>query len=522
MSGTDLPLVPNTPETVLSSAALPARTPPHPQALALHAIQTEGRIDKISRDLLNEIVDSIPSKVTRASFDESRQSTDKLFDVLRVATPEQRQGFVAEMITLALSGEVGRKYVEGKLSAILRYSPPAERAATVKGLLVDQENKEQIGLAERILRISSDLKTLAEVVENVGAETFAQQINPLREYVAHLVIGIDIRQSKQPEKLGANAKIGTIVRRLAELTETLKERIEICDSQPELAQTRVAKMYRDAAKYNLNWIRRELKDPESAGVVGFREFANMMIMKSALEANYCVSLTVARTKQIEEQRRWTTTDIEDIAHVFGKIGEGRILFTPLLHEIRRVASIKDEDAKEEDDDDLVTFAVRHSDGCIEVSDEAIDDKGLKKQYDGLSSLRPALCHEIGHGLQIGKHCALSINSAKERINGPGDALYDFDRWLEISGWIVYDRKRWKSAHDDQAVLIDQKSTLPLETPVQHEGKWLVLRMDKDEKMLYAHRFDAEFSLRDYSRTTPWEDWAEAFTEYMLLPESGGR
>jgi hypothetical protein len=37
-------------------------------------------------------------------------------------------------------------------------------------------------------------------------------------------------------------------------------------------------------------------------------------------------------------------------------------------------------------------------------------------------------------------------------------------------------------------------------------------------LLFCHRSDAEFSLNDYALTDPIEDFAEAFTDYILCPD----
>ncbi len=485
---------------------------------SLELTQGIDKLELFTRDLLLEIVETLPSKALRLSFSQKELSTSSLMEVLKLASPETRKGFVNEMLTLALSGEEANEYVAGRLSKILKLANSEERAELVSNLICTPASEKSLLLAEKILRISPDLNFLAEVVNKVGVDTLIQlERREFTEYVATLGIGIGVREADHPPLLNPTTTGKTILARIDQLKEVLQERIELCDTYDQLAKSKAAGVQRSAAEENIKYLTREAKRCESVGEL--RDLTNRVIVKSAIEGIYGINLSAEKDKKGRYVRQWNMDDLEDIAKVLNAIGEGRVLFTPLLTEVSRVRKVAEEGSESEDESDEVPFAVRHfKSGRIDVSDDAIHDEFLEKKYDGVSSLQVALAHEIGHGLQLGRESNLVYDTSNDRIAGPADSLYDFGRWLEISGWIIFDSKRVQIKHDKQAALIDQKHEFALGIPVQYQGQWMIFRWDSGEKTLYAHRFNAEFSLRDYAKTSPWEDWAEAFAEYTVLPK----
>ena len=60
--------------------------------------------------------------------------------------------------------------------------------------------------------------------------------------------------------------------------------------------------------------------------------------------------------------------------------------------------------------------------------------------------------------------------------------------------------------------------LPLDTACWFEGEEVIFQYDEDTQVLIRYDANSQFSSRWYARTSPWEDFAEAFSEYLLAPE----
>lgn len=89
--------------------------------------------------------------------------------------------------------------------------------------------------------------------------------------------------------------------------------------------------------------------------------------------------------------------------------------------------------------------------------------------------------------------------------------------MEISEWTVYERSRYTRGESAGTIILDG-ITLPLGESVTVGNTEVVLQYDGWRNVLISYRADSEFSNRWYAKSSPWEDFAEAFSEYLFLPE----
>jgi hypothetical protein len=182
-----------------------------------------------------------------------------------------------------------------------------------------------------------------------------------------------------------------------------------------------------------------------------------------------------------------------------------VLTTEHLDEIQLVADLGQ-----------YVLGARFPDGVIRIATCTIDHVYVSLAYGGVSSLEHTLVHEIGHGIQMGKNGGSFTQNGSGGVEiHPGDPRCNFDEFVKISGWSLVDPARYHSSNLGQSVNLDGVE-LPLEVPVQHQGKGIILSFYGGK--LFAHDAFSPFSLVPYSRTSPWEDWAEAFAEYYLKPD----
>lgn len=358
-----------------------------------------------------------------------------------------------------------------------------------------------------IFKSSRDIEELALLTRLVGLDDpgFAGT-RDLKELIALASLGPEMRHAKIPKPVSSRAPRDTVNRKLDEIKTCLLERIATCAGHIELEDTRTHKEFMLAALYNLDYLKEERKGKKSTPEL--RELANMLIAKIGVESRFCVALTCETDDEGVITSRWTAKDVKDVQTALTEIPENRVLFTPQLFRIERVEG-----------NGGATLGSRDYTGTIELADATIDNKPLVERYRGISSLTSTLTHELGHALQIG-----SIISAVGKLHmdghtfrGPADPAYDFERYMEISGWTTFARKEYRLKDGGQSVVLRGKEYL-MDVPTVIDGRGMMLVYDESDKRLYGYPLDAKFSVGTYCRTSPWEDWAEAFTDYILLPK----
>ena len=132
-------------------------------------------------------------------------------------------------------------------------------------------------------------------------------------------------------------------------------------------------------------------------------------------------------------------------------------------------------------------------------------------YPKVSSLQVVLTHELGHSIQLGRDGGGVVGDHYT----PGEASFDFDEFVRLGGWAVYLPDSYQITNGGAAVKIEGHE-YPIDRPVKFHGEFVTFLFDGWQ--LSSYKSAAPFSLRWYSRTTPWEDWAEGFAEYNLMPQ----
>jgi hypothetical protein len=413
------------------------------------------------------------------------------------------------------------------LPHLVRYSVNGERADLIRHLLNHREGNHRLAtkLVIDILRSCQSLEQLREVVQTVGREELSHLASrQVREFVAWAVIGTAMRAAKVPQSVSTRLDLERADARIVELRAALNERIDIANADPILRGTEVAKRFRKIANEDLAYLERQLKrfkatermasrrskegSPEAA-IRRRRGLVSTMVEMMKVEFTFGINLTCEKNRLGRNVRVWKVEEVKKIHDLLSKkIPEGLTLFTPHLKEFRRVAG-KGGDYN----------GLRDRDGQIHISDDGINDTIFAKQFDMRSPLLAILAHEQGHSLHIGegRTAKTLISSRDGKILGPHDHFFNGAEFAELSGWRGYELSRCKIQHNGQAILIDGQ-THPLDAPTRFQGRVVVFEYDSSEKLVFSYNAEAPFSARSYSRSSPWEDAAESFTEYVLMPQ----
>ena len=388
----------------------------------------------------------------------------------------------------------------GSLPRLLRSASTQERIVLVDELMAARRSGPRNHLVAAILRESNDLEQLKMIVAGVGAQRLMQSRSPsVREFVAWATVGARVQQMVIPAELSKYSGSRSIERRRIELIEVCSAAERVLESSGKFGRSELAKQYR----HIISELRSELGDPRLTDCSSRRGVEQLNLIRQRLN----IGLRYALLLSEDPSRSWRARDLEDIREVFERLPQGKILFTPRLFEIRRV---------EQDDPD--TQGERHEDGLIRILDIAIDDQLQQVRNHGISSLQSVLTHELGHALQLGAS-AYRMRFSRQQLQfvGMSDPSYDFGHYMQLSGWAIVAPEHYKIAYFGDALIIDDQ-LLPLDTPLLYNGAAVEFRFDPEDEILYAVNPFARYSLGSYAKTNPWEDWAEAFCEYVLLPQ----
>ena len=327
----------------------------------------------------------------------------------------------------------------------------------------------------------------------------------IKEVVALSTLGTSLRNASLPEDLNDTATEHETLQTLEEIAEALQERASIVQAESSLIETVAARNFLATALYDLEYMQSAKEQATSNEELV--ELANEMIAKIEIEFYYAVVLTHEEASFFSPGAAWSVSELESINSALESLPEGLVLTTPLLTQIQRVSSLGE-----------YVMGQRFPNGLIRIADFAVDNDYVSVAYEGLNSLEVTLVHEIGHSVQLGADDHDDVFSEDRHGNfslADGDKEYDFHEFMEVSGWKVVDPDTWELSEERQSVIIDDRR-IPIGVPVVYEGEQRIFTLDQG--ILYSHDTLASFSLIQYSRTNPWEDWAEGFAEYILLPE----
>lgn len=427
-----------------------------------------------------------------------------LFDVLRNAPSAERVGLIRDLMNETAESKKVHRFIECNIPLLLYFTKHDEKVALLNHMLEFPKGKAVIQMCLETMRSCHTLKELNALVKAVGQEKLFEVRNTdLRELVAQAVLGFELRNAGLPKHLSKFSGKRSIPHKLRELQYSLEERIEICKTDPELAKTEFARESIRTARYNLAYMKEERGRLRTVGEL--KEMTNMLIDKIRLEYKYGLILTNERDAQNKNHRRWTQEDIKQLNSILTRIPEGPLLWTPYLREVCRVERLA-EDA----------FAENDGQRIIKIADKAFSYKDEDAKYKPWSWMAATFCHELGHSFYFGAHYGFAKGEkGTEGYKELFDPRYDYQEYLAISGWKAQ-RTGFKISDDRQRVTINGES-YPLEQVTNVDGKMLSLVHDREAKILYSRSATAEFSAGSYAQSDPWEDWAEAFADYIVKP-----
>lgn len=473
--------------------------------------------DALVESLLHDIASNLQDPLLRARFLDPTLSDRDMLEVLRYAGSEERLNFVETVYEVGPTSPAVQAFLQGKLDNVLHHTSTEERIALTRYVIDGANSSLAPQFAANILMASRNLGELKQIVDAVGQDLLLQTGNPeLREYVAHTVLGSQLRNLELPPYLEEDAAGKQIDEALEKSVAALEDALRIIDQSP-FADSALAQDFRAASTYNIEQLKAARENVNSCAQL--REIANVIRLKSELDFKYCVKLTDQeaglRPYIMEgvlvliagEPQNWTSKELLDVKAALERLPEGLLLLTPRLTEIQRVDFIGPG-----------IMAARYPEGIIRVGSLAVDSEYVTSMFPGVSSLQVVLTHEIGHGIQLGA----AICTCEIQANGldpftRADPRYEFRDFLDLSKWQIVDKSHYQMMDGNRSVVVDGEPFC-LYTPYRHNGKEIVFVYDHGNEILYCVDAFAPFSVDRYGRSNPWEDWAVSFAEYHYTPE----
>jgi hypothetical protein len=203
---------------------------------------------------------------------------------------------------------------------------------------------------------------------------------------------------------------------------------------------------------------------------------------------------------------WTLAQVRSVEAALRGIPGVLLYTTPMLHQIQRVESLGSP----------YILGRRFEDGVVRIANTAVDLDALEYLYPGCTSLQVVLTHELGHSVQLGLYAgSFEFSPGQGLAFADGDPRYDFKEYMGLSGWRIFAPGQFSPTNGGLSVQIGDEE-YPVGQPVKLNGDDVILTLRGG--LLIAYKAFGPFSLVDYSRTNPWEDFAEAFCEYTLRPD----
>jgi hypothetical protein len=247
-----------------------------------------------------------------------------------------------------------------------------------------------------------------------------------------------------------------------------------------------------------------------------RQFVNSATRKLSLECSDGVRLLQSHV--LPSKDLWTPKLEERVMSAFRLVPEAERLMTPRLREIA-LSKLAAGNA-----------AQRSRSGRVSVGYPGQIFRGNDSGYQGVPFLTRLLVHELGHGIQMGHEGAVNKwNPSTGEMYSPNNPLIDYKGFCDLSGWRVVGWFEQSAVVQNVAITIAGKEypferPIKIDLPLEPEAGsvritcTVILRASKADNLVFCHAPDAQFSLSSYAMTNPQEDFAEAFTEYILCPE----
>lgn len=431
----------------------------------------------------------------------------------------QRLDFVDALMTLCRHSKRVTRQMRNVISKSLYFLEPLQRRALSGRLLQEAMSPLRSSTSARLLgvtlRSSVSARELQGHINALGPDRIlAVGRRDLHDLVARCVlmstVKLDCPLPKDPSKY-CNKLI--LRRRVAQLEGALQSRIDVIKSYPQLAKTSIGKRYVRICQNDLHCLLDEKKEAKTSGAM--RSLIRTYNIRHRLQMRYGILLSNERDCDGRLATRWSADWLKDVEAVFKQIPESFLLHTPRLTHIKLFAQ------------SIGAYGQRDDTGIIRLYEDILQHDRYSSNFRNTPALRPTLIHEVGHSIKFGKaNCGQKHKDDITELVHRSNPLCSFGAFMELSGWRVIPRGQYSVSSSSEEVYLAEYASdgtvtgwrpVALNQSQLIDGEYLSLTYDKELRTLYAFDVTAEFAVEKAAQDTPWEDWAESFTSYILAP-----
>ena len=450
----------------------------------------------------------------------------------RIRAKDDLSALVKEIFAFAATGKERATVVSFTLPSLLRLCS-VENKKHLLGLALREPRKTlRKRLCYGVLRSASTKEELLALLTPVRARRLVEcGSRKLTEIIAKALVLKALAPLSVPAPMWEarfkenNAKNRGIARtRVSELESVARKGMENLASldflshkprsKTETRQLIPAGPLHDA-RMTIGWIVRSAEKLRAGSQPSYgrlRGFLNSATRRLTLESSDAIR--VLQSHKLPDKDLWKPSLLRRFTAAFTRIPESERLMTPNLREFVLTNSRNSAERRQ-----CGRVALNYPGELFNMRDA---------RYQGLPSLTRLVLHEIAHSIQMGhegKTCRWSPSTGE--IFSPNNPLIDFQGFCEISGWKALGWFETKAFVGEHAIRVSEKliplgRSVTINFPLSKEHSTtpqlhgVVLRRSGNQ--LYSHNEDAAFSLNTYARSEPCEDWAEAFTEYIMCPD----
>ena len=488
----------------------------------LFAITSQGDAllpltDTLVRSSLEKLAAGLADSALRAHFLAPGLAERELVAVLGVVPASARVQFIKELYVLGAQHEDARRFIERKLDNALLYLSSSERCEVAEYAAPDLATEAGQQFVATVCRAGEKLADICAVVNTIGVDKLYRSGSPaLCDIAATAELLPKLQARALALALPQDAASDALSAARALLAARLQEMVQLC-GEGSAARAASTAEYRGIVERIASEVQAL---PSTMSGAALSEALNRLSLAAQIGVHFGVALTSASAST-----QWLASELQQVRSVLEKIPAGVMLFTPLLTEVRRVS-----DALGNPN----VLGVRYPEGRIEITDLAVRAYWGALFNRGVSMLQMTLAHEVGHGIQLGAatagatHAAGCCHGEAHDESGEqdpvsvselqrGDGRYEFQEWIALSDWQVIPKSRYTVSDFGSSITLDGQ-LYPVGKPIQHQGETIILVYQQGRGTLFSYKALARFSLDAYAGTSPWEDFAEAFAEYLLLPQ----
>lgn len=445
---------------------------------------------------------------------DSKLSDRDLLGRLSNAASEQRLTFLRHVLEYAQVNERALEFLREKLNNALLATSPEERAT----LASEAGKKLQSGPAAEFMvelcRSAKSFDELCALVQCAGPETLGKSGNSaLAELAASAVLLQEVQRVAAPQLKGPSS--GDPCEEATGLQVMLQELQARVATHAECKNTVRYQNLMEQLTYDVRWLEREVsvgKPPQELGIsletfrARLKVELEFGILLRGQEPGMQPGIGLDDGPLPSHGVEWTLAQVKSVEAALRGLPGVLLHTTPMLHEVQRVESLGSP----------YILGRRFEDGVVRLANTAVDLDALEILYPGCTSLQVVLTHELGHSVQLGLHSSSFEFAPNQGLAfADGDPRYDFKEYMGLSGWRVFVPGQFRPTNGGLSIQIGEEE-YPVGQPVKFNGDEVIFSLRGG--LLIAYKAFGPFSLVDYSRTNPWEDFAEAFCEYNLRPD----